>query len=332
MARDDTPSELLQALDIVRGTTTGPQLESLDSLEVTQVRRVRQIFEDQNIVGIGISQKELNNKDTGHLGLTFYVERKLPKAKIKVGKLIPPIISVAGRTAVFTDVQQVGKIGPQINRRQQPIASGYSIGNRNETGTLGAIVSKGGQYLLLSNSHVLADSGDGHRGDPIYYPGDVDRGRAKLQKIGTLAQIFPFKKSESFVNKVDAALAMLDENFANKIDLSIYKAKSPYEVADPVRGMAVAIRGRTSGNSEGVVKDVHFSVQIPYPSLGKLGFINQIWCTRYSKGGDSGSVLVDKKTGKIVGLHVAGSSEGSIANPISEVVGALGFNFTNKSR
>ena len=31
MARDNTPSELLQALDIVRGTTTGPQLESLDS-------------------------------------------------------------------------------------------------------------------------------------------------------------------------------------------------------------------------------------------------------------------------------------------------------------
>jgi hypothetical protein len=328
MAKDDTPEELLQALDMIR-ETRGPKLESLDSLESTQVRRVRSIFEDRNIVGIGISEKETDNKETGHLGLTFYVEKKVPKSRIKAGKLIPPVMSVADRKAVFTDVKQIGKVVPQVNRRQEPILSGYSVGNRAETGTLAAIVMKGKKRFLLSNSHVLADSGRGKAGDGIFYPGDADRGASRLQQIAELSEIFPFQKTQDFVNRVDAALAAVDDEFVDKLDFSIYRAKSPLDTTDPVRDMAVAIRGRTSGNSEGTVSDVHFSAVIPYPGVGKLGFIDQALCTRYSKGGDSGSIVVDKKSGKIVGLHVAGSTEGSIFNPISEVMKALKFRFVD---
>ena len=72
--------------------------------------------------------------------------------------------------------------------------------------------------------------------------------------------------------------------------------------------MAVVIRGRTSGNSEGVVKDVHFSVQIPYPSEN-WGSSIKSGARDIRKVATSGSVLVEKTTGKIVGLHVAGSSE-----------------------
>jgi hypothetical protein len=46
---------------------------------------------------------------------------------------------------------------------------------------------------------------------------------------------------------------------------------------------------------------VHFSVVLPYPGVGTIGFIDQVKCTRYSKLGDSGSIIVDKKSGKIVG-------------------------------
>jgi hypothetical protein len=329
MAEKNTPKELVQALDIIRGTK-GPKLESLDTLEATHVRRVRSIFEDRNIVAIGISEKETEGKATGHLGLTFYVEKKVPKSKIKAGKMIPPVIGVADRTAVFTDVQQIGKITPQVNRRQAPIQSGYSVGNRNETGTLGAIVKKGQKFFLLSNSHVLADSGNGKKGDEIFYPGDADRGSSKLQQVAVLSNIVPFQKTDDFANRVDAALAAVDEAFVAKLDFSIFRAKSPLVTMAPARGMTVAIRGRTSGESEGSVKDVHFSVVIPYPNVGKLGFIDQALCTRYSKGGDSGSIVVDKKSGRIVGLHVAGSPEGSIFSPISEVAKALNFQFANK--
>src|SRR5262249_4128728 len=167
MVTDSTPTELLQALDMIRGTK-GPRLEALDSLEATHVERVRRIFEDRNIVGIGIAEKVTEHKATGHLALTFYVEKKVPKSKIKAGKLIPPVVSVADRTAVFTDVQKIGKVQTQVNRRRHPIQSGYSVGNRTETGTLAAIVKKGRKRLLLSNSHVLADSGRGKHGDRIF--------------------------------------------------------------------------------------------------------------------------------------------------------------------
>ena len=69
---------------------------------------------------------------------------------------------------------------------------------------------------------------------------------------------------------------------------------------------------------------------LPYPGVGKVGFIDQVKCTRYSKPGDSGAIIVDKKSRKIVGLHFAGSSDGSIFNPISEVVKAFKFRFAEK--
>ena len=173
MAESETPKSLLEALDLIRASK-GPKPESLDALEMTHVKRVRSIFEDKNIVAIGIANKTTEKKSTGELGLCFYVEKKLSKAKVAHGKLIPPVISVADRVAVFTDVQEIGKVRPQINKRKAPLLSGFSVGNQTETGTLGAIVKKGKKFFLLSNSHVLADSGTGKVGDKIIYPGSAD--------------------------------------------------------------------------------------------------------------------------------------------------------------
>src|SRR6266702_7394458 len=229
MAKADTPKDLLDALDLIRGTR-GPKPESLDAVESRHVARVRTIFEDRNIVAIGIAEKETEKKNTGELGLCFYVEKKIPKSRMKVNKLIPPVLSVADRKAVFTDVQQIGKVRPQINKRKTPLSSGFSVGNDNETGTLGAIVKKGSKFFLLSNSHVLADSGKGKAGDEIIYPGEADTS-GKTQKVA--------------------------EDFLQQFDFSIRGAKSPLATTDAVRDMKIVMRGRTSGNSEGTVEDVH---------------------------------------------------------------------------
>jgi hypothetical protein len=328
VAKNDTPKELILALEMIR-STKAPRLESLDALESQHVKRVRDIFEDPNIVGIGIAEKETAGKATGELGLCFYVEKKRAKAKVTPNKMVPPILSVADRTAVFTDVQEIGRVVPQVNRQQNPIQSGFSVGNVIDTGTLGAIVRKGRRFHLLSNSHVLAKSGRGKVGDDIIYPGDADRGNAKAQRIGALSNIFPFQQTDDFVNHVDAALAELDDAFLGRLDLSIHRAKAPLGATDPVRGMTIVKRGRTSGETEGTVRDVHFSIAILYPGVGKIGFIDQVLCTQYSKPGDSGSIIVDKASGKIVGLHFAGSAAGSVFNPISEVLKALKFRFAD---
>src|SRR5215510_7108342 len=170
MAKSDTPKELLEALDLIRGTR-GPKPESLDVLEAKHVDRVRTILEDPNIVAIGIAEKRTENKKTGELGLCFYVEKKIAKARVKSNRIIPPVLGVADRRAVFTDVQEIGKVRPQVNKRKSPLLSGFSVGNDTDTGTLGAIVKKGKKLFLLSNSHVLARSGKGKAGDEIIYPG-----------------------------------------------------------------------------------------------------------------------------------------------------------------
>ena len=78
MGSDKTPKELIQALDLIR-STKAPQLQSLDSLEARHVDRVRDIFQDPNIVAIGIAEKVTEKKATHELGLCFYVEKKLPR-------------------------------------------------------------------------------------------------------------------------------------------------------------------------------------------------------------------------------------------------------------
>lgn len=329
MSKDETPKELVEALNMIRGEAKGFGPQSLDALESKQATRVRSIFADPNIVGIGIAEKYTEKKKTGELGLCFYVEKKIPKNKMKFTKLIPPVLSVADRRAVFTDVQAIGKVRPQINMRRTPITSGFSVGNSVETGTLGAIVKKKKKLFLLSNSHVFAKSGKGKVGDIIVYPGLLDN-TGKKQQIGVLSHILPFQVGDDFLNRIDAALAEIHEDALENLDFSIRGAQAPFETIAPVRGMKIVTRGRTSGNTQGEIQDVHFSIVVPYHGIGKVGFIDQVKCTNYSKGGDSGAVIVDRASKKIVGLHFAGSGAASIFNPIGEVTKALKFAFTDK--
>jgi hypothetical protein len=324
MAKADTPKELVEALDLVSGESF--QAESMSAVESTQVRRVRSIFEDPNIVAIGIAQKVTEKQATGELGVCFYVEKKLPKSKMKNHKMVPPVLSVADRKAVFTDVQQIGKVLPQANKRKSPLLSGFSVGSLKDTGTLGAIVKKGNKLFVLSNSHVLARSGLGKAGDKIIFPGGADNG-GNDQVVATLSTFEKFNTGNDFLNRVDAALAEIDEGFFDKINFSIRGAKTPLATTVPVRGMKIVTRGRTSGDTEGEVQDVHFRIVLPYKGVGQVGFLDQVKCSHYSKPGDSGALIVDKASKKIVGLHFAGSGTASIFNPIAEVVKALKFRF-----
>jgi hypothetical protein len=163
----------------------------------------------------------------------------------------------------------------------------------------------------------------------VVYPGPTDAG-SNEQIVATLADFVKFERTRDLVNHVDAALARIDKEWADKINLSIFRAKTPLKMTDPARGMKVAKRGRTTGDTQGTVRDVNFSLVIDYGrGVGKIGFVDQVLCTRYTEGGDSGSIVVDRDSGAIVGLHFAGSEQGSIFNPIREVVKKLKFSFVN---
>ena len=291
-----------------------------------QAKSMRRIIGTSNVVAVGISEKITKEEPTGRLALTFYVERKVSLKKLRADALIPPTVpeSLSGPEAVPTDVIVLGKLRPEVNAVRHPVQPGNSIGHADITaGTLGGIVRKGGRYYLLSNSHVLALGGTAKRGDAIIYPGDLDGGRVPDDVVGKLASFKKFIVGSDFVNRVDCAIAKPNPAREAELMSQIRKLAVPKGVIAPRRGMRVVKVGRTTGKTFGEIRDIHFRFALEYDEVGEVGFIDQVLCTRYTDGGDSGSLVLDAESGKAVGLHFAGANGGSVFNPIGDVLKAL---------
>lgn len=129
-------------------------------------------------------------------------------------------------------------------------------------------------------------------------------------------------------SKVDAAIAqLLAPNLAvPKILKSVGKLSGPVPIAAAV-GMRVHKHGRTTGYRRGRVVDVAVDVNVGY-DFGAARFTDQILIvgdagTSFSASGDSGSLIVDRGTGRATGLLFAGSGSHTIANHIADVLAAL---------
>jgi hypothetical protein len=323
-----TPKRLLEALDFITADTE-PKAE-VESLHATHVQRVRRAFDDPNIIGVGVGKKVTDGRELDALCVCFYVVKKLPRKKIISRYLIPPVIATERGHAAYTDVKAIGRMVPQGLPlvKHKPIESGFSVGHVKITaGTLGAVVKKGSKRYLLSNSHVLANSGLGKPGDKVVYPGPADSDVEPADWIAILSMAAPFTKGGTFVNEVDAALAEIRAEKIASINFSLPKTKKPLATIVPERDMVVTKRGRTTGITRGKIIDTDFRFVLNYDGVGQIGFTRQVLCERYTDGGDSGSLVIDVATGKIVGLHFAGANGGSVFNPIQSVIKALDFAF-----
>ena len=76
----------------------------------------------------------------------------------------------------------------------------------------------------------------------------------------------------------------------------------------------------------GVITDVDYRLALNYKKpgggKGRVGLQDQVLCTRYTAGGDSGAAVLNMNE-KIVGLHFAGSPSTSIFNKIQNVIDLL---------
>lgn len=293
---------------------------------------LRRIVDSKNVVAVGISEKESDGKLTGQLALTFYVEKKMPLNKLRADQAVPPTLpeTLSGPRAITTDVKVIGRPGPELYVTRNPVQPGNSVGHiRSLGGTLGAFVKRGTELMMLSNSHVLANSGNAEKGDDIIYPGKYDGGKKPADLVGKLVDFIQFELGGEFVNYVDCAIASILESRLDDIKTEIKMLGLPKGVIKARRGMKITKFGRTSGRTTGQVLDVNFRTTITYPRIGVAGFIDQVLCTRYTEPGDSGSLVIDKATGKAVGLHFSGSAAAgekrgsSIFNPIGAVQSAL---------
>lgn len=130
---------------------------------------------------------------------------------------------------------------------------------------------------------------------------------------------------------MDCAVATIDAGLEGDVNPEIKGLGAPKGATTPRRGMQVVKVGRATGMTTGTVKDVHFHFWMHYDGVGKVGFRNQVLCSRYAAPGDSGSLVLEKKTMKAVGLHFAGAERGSVFSPINKVLRALNVKLVEES-
>jgi hypothetical protein len=318
---------MVRVLDLLTKASAS-QIESLGAAGADHAKSLRHIVGTKNVVAVGISEKISKKKPTGKLAVTFYVEKKIPKKKLRADAMIPPTMpeSMSGPAAVPTDVIAIGRLRLEVNAIRKPVQPGNSIGHVDiSAGTLGALVKKGPAVHILSNSHVLARSGRAKIGDDILYPGDADGGKSPADFVATLSGFKKFVTGGDFVNRADCAIARPLAARRDELVSAIKGLGVPRGTIAAVRGMKVVKVGRTTNKTTGTVRDVHFRFALDYDDIGKsVGFLDQVFCTRYSRPGDSGSLVLDQASRKAVGLHFAGANGGSVFSPIGTVLSTLG--------
>ena len=172
-----------------------------------------------SVQAIGLGEKVTEGKKLDTLALRIYVDRKIPLKELE--NPIPKTLMVPTIGEVITDVVEIGKIRPEVfTSRVRPMMPGCGVGHVNvSVGTFGYLARKrggDGRRYILSNSHVLADSGLGSNGDNILQAGKHDGGVLPADVVARLAQFVPFNYTQTGTpNLVDAAIAEIELDAAN---------------------------------------------------------------------------------------------------------------------
>jgi hypothetical protein len=312
------------------GATQQTELETLGRVvEVRQLHEAELLALD-GVVGVAESYKVKAGKPTKQWAIIVLVEEKQRKSGVGKRDLVPAEIS-----GVPTDVMEVGKIEALVfNAKTRPALPGFSIGHHAITaGTFGCVVRDirhrvpqpgEGDYLILSNNHVLADINAGKPGDLILQPGPFDGGLFPSDAVAILERFEPIVLTQFAgpgYNLVDAAVAR--PSHSRNLTASIIGAIMPLGVDQARVGTFVIKAGRTTQVTVGIVIAVNATVAVGYGSAGSGLFQHQILTTTLAAGGDSGSLLMDRGL-KAAGLLFAGSSRITIYNHIADVEAALG--------
>ena len=281
--------------------------------------------------------------------LTVYVDRDSANAG-EVIRNVPRQFRGVGVQIHLTDkframARPPGRVS-HTARQTPPIQLGTSGGWRFDLangfccgGTLGSLVSIGGQQHILSNYHVLeADivSGGNNRvaqtGDPVIQPGliDVNCTAANAQDVATLV-----KRSSLPSSNVDCAVARVIPGMVNSSGAILEIGTISSQTIAASLNQAVKKSGRTTGLTRSSVSGLNATISVAYDNECAGGaaftktFTGQIVITnrgsKFLNSGDSGSLMVEDVTTnpRAVGLLFAGSSSSAIANPIGQVLSFL---------
>jgi hypothetical protein len=240
--------------------------------------------------------------------------------------------------------------------QKTPVSLGVSGGNTNDNGssgssstccggTLGALVSRGGNQYVLSAGHVLARSDAGSAGDAIIQPGLIDSGcsTASTTTVANLSQFVNLESPPTTTPFVDAALAQVVSGQVNPLGTILelggttvngQPTDAPPHAGSgvtPSIGLAIAKSGRSTGLTCSSITAINAVVNVQYQKGCGTGasflatFSNLVIVSdqSFSADGDSGSLLVTQSGADPVALLVASADTETVAAPVSDVLAAL---------
>lgn len=307
-----------------------------------------------NVVATGVGYKVSAGARTSALCIVCSVTRKLPPTRLPARDLVPFRID-----GTPTDVVETGPLRALQSRtgRHRPAPGGVSIGHRDITaGTLGCLVKRNGETLILSNNHVLAAGNDAQIGDSILQPGPIDGGTLPGAHIADLLDFVPIRFStpeppsdcrfaRGVVALFNAGCRILTSRTRyrivriqveeNLVDAAIARPLDPEDVRDEILeigairgsgearlGTAVKKSGRTTGLTTGEILQIDVTADVQYGQGRVARFTDQLLAGPMSQGGDSGSAVLDAES-RLVGLLFAGSDNTTIINRIGHVFTTL---------
>jgi hypothetical protein len=323
--RETIPDALLAARE-----TALAEFFSAESAPVAMAFAARP-HPQHNVVGIGIGRKVVKGRATAQHCVRFYVEKKLDEDAIPKQFLLPGRIGAETTDVIETGLFRAFAIAERkFLRPARPGCSvGFAFTGKDAAavmaGTFGALVEADGKRYILSNNHVLANQNALPLGSTIYQPGLLDKNSPVPDQIAKLSRFVPLQAQKA--NRVDCAIAELLEAASAKPNVMprVNKLRSGDPVA-AVEGAKVEKSGRTTSYTTGTIRDVAATVKVRY-DLGMLTFTDQILIVggtkSFSNEGDSGSLIVEQKSKRPVGLLFGGTETHTIANHIEDVLKEL---------
>jgi hypothetical protein len=208
----------------------------------------------------------------------------------------------------------------QHQARRRPVPGGVEIGplGGSFVGTLGCFVRRGpgdsGPLFVLSNNHVLADVNQFPLGTQFTQPFSAN----PADVIAALSDFEPLRfpaPGSQPRNVIDAAIAGVTDENAVVLGRMLNIANYTPQLLAPRPGLAVTKAGRTTGVTSGTIRATRVrGVQVNYGTRQNpiiATFDNAITITGaggvpFSNPGDSGSVILEKQSGRPVALLFAG--------------------------
>lgn len=190
-------------------------------------------------------------------GTAFGIARMGPKSS-DYGVAVRVLANLLGIPSPVPSLQSLTRYSKEVDIQTVSytprfvLQAGMSIGHPNITaGTLGGFVEDQDHYYILSNNHVIADSGQAEVGDPIWQPGPYDLNGKTPHVAAHLSKWAPLSTSNC-----DAAIAQLADDPTLDFYPWYYEGIGYIQhqpVSDRYQTVRVVKQGRTTKLTEGEV-------------------------------------------------------------------------------